>query len=616
MKRFWLLLCSLLFISFASHATHIALDKNFKQLQNIPLEYSQQPLTAEQAKATNKITWQQILEPPLNLGLTNQAIWIRLQVSNTENSPLPLLLSIDNPLLDQVTIYHYVAHSLLLFEEIGDAVPLENRLFESQSLLVKLTLPATSNSTLLLRVESHDGIRVPLSLWQPDEYLKYKNNYNLLYGLLVGFILSLSITGLVLFGFSKKRYFALSSIILITLLLQLIYLHGFSYYYLQPSIPFLQQIAIPIMLMFTAYLFKPLLEQLRKSTRAYAQPIYNWCNRVVVISLFFIWLLPPNVTMIYSLAASTIIMLFHITTLSLDIKSKQTQPLIALLIATTVYFSALIYLNTIIFNVYDFNTRGLPFIFISTLICALSLNFATIKHYLNERDAQVISQQSKLAKSENHNTLLQERLAQQEQAKLDLETSIEERTFELQVTFRELEEKNRALEQINMEDPLTKIKNRRYFDKKLVMDLRRSRREQTPLSVIMLDIDHFKRINDTYGHLIGDQTIRAAADIIKNHLKRPLDDVARYGGEEFVILLPSTPLAGALEVAESIKQTIMDTTITVANAEIKFTISAGVYSAIAEDINNPGLFTDYADKALYHAKQNGRNRVVSFPILD
>eukprot|EP01093_Parvamoeba_rugata_P014525 TRINITY_DN4725_c0_g1_i1.p1 TRINITY_DN4725_c0_g1~~TRINITY_DN4725_c0_g1_i1.p1 ORF type:complete len:310 (-),score=73.43 TRINITY_DN4725_c0_g1_i1:772-1701(-) len=309
-------------------------------------------------------------------------------------------------------------------------------------------------------------------------------------------------------------------------------------------------------------------------------------------------------------------MLLQITALVIDIRQQQTQPLNALLCGMLVLFTAQLYLITVVFDIYDFNTRGLPFVFFSFLICSLSLSFATIKHFLIERDAQVAAQQSKIAQSEAHDALLQERLALQEQARSDLEANIEERTFELQVTLRELEEKNRALEQINMEDPLTKIKNRRYFDKKLVMDLRRSRREQTTLSVIMLDIDHFKNINDTYGHLIGDQTIRAVADIIKKRLKRPLDEVARYGGEEFVVLLPNTVLSGAIALAEQIRQEILDATITVANTEITFTISAGVYSAIAEDINNPGLFTGCADKALYHAKQSGRNRVVSFPILD
>ncbi|BDF96103.1 diguanylate cyclase [Pseudoalteromonas haloplanktis] len=616
MKRVWLLLCSLLLISFSSHATNIVLDKNFKRLQDIPFEYSLQPLTLNQAKLAPNPQWQQLTDQALNLGVTDQAVWLRLQVSNTENSPLALLLSIDNPLLDKVAVYHYDGQSTLLFKEIGDALPLNNRQIKTESLLVKLVLPPNSDSKLLLRVESKNGVRVPLSLWQHDEYLKYKSKFNLMYGLLVGFILSLAITCLVLFGFSRKHYFALSGGILITLWLLLIYLYGFGYRYFHPSVPALQQVAIPTMLMLTAYLFKPLLEQLRKNINVYLHPVHNWCNRLLGISLLFIWLLPPNAMIIISLAAPTVVMFMHITAITLDIRTKRTQPLIALLTAAIVYFSALLYLISVVFNVYDFNTRGLPFVFFSFLICSLSLSFATIKHYLIERDAQVAAQQSKIAQSEAHDALLQERLALQEQARLDLEANIEERTFELQVTLRELEEKNRALEQINMEDPLTKIKNRRYFDKKLVMDLRRSRREQTPLSVIMLDIDHFKSINDTYGHLIGDQTIRAVADIIKNRLKRPLDEVVRYGGEEFVVLLPNTVLSGAIELAEQIRQAIMDTAITVANTEIKFTISAGVYSAIAEDINNPGLFTGCADQALYHAKQSGRNRVVSFPILD
>ncbi|HAG38314.1 MAG TPA: GGDEF domain-containing protein, partial [Pseudoalteromonas sp.] len=183
-----------------------------------------------------------------------------------------------------------------------------------------------------------------------------------------------------------------------------------------------------------------------------------------------------------------------------------------------------------------------------------------------------------------------------------------------QVTLRELEDKNRELELLNMEDALSGVKNRRFFDKKLVMELRRSRREQTPLSMIMLDIDRFKRVNDNYGHLTGDQVIRAVADIIKQHLKRPLDEVARYGGEEFVVLLPNTPKEGAVDIAEKIRQAVESNTVNVAGTAVKVTISAGVNSAVVNDISNPELFTDDADKALYFAKQHGRNQVISFPI--
>lgn len=161
---------------------------------------------------------------------------------------------------------------------------------------------------------------------------------------------------------------------------------------------------------------------------------------------------------------------------------------------------------------------------------------------------------------------------------------------------------------------LRRLKNRRFFDKKLIMELRRSRREQTPLSIIMLDIDRFKSVNDNYGHLTGDQVIRAVADTIKQHLKRPLDEVARYGGEEFVILLPNTPHDGTLEIADRIRKAIETNQINVAGTFINVTVSAGTYTAVTDDINNPELFTHNADKALYYAKQNGRNQVISFPI--
>ena len=237
-----------------------------------------------------------------------------------------------------------------------------------------------------------------------------------------------------------------------------------------------------------------------------------------------------------------------------------------------------------------------------------------MKLFILQRDEEVIAQQTLIAENAAQDTLLKERLKLQEKTRQELESQVDERTFELQVTLRELEEKNRSLELLNTEDALTGIKNRRFFDKKLVMELRRSRREQTPLSIVMLDIDRFKSINDTYGHIIGDQVIKAVSDLIKDHLKRPLDEVARYGGEEFVVLLPNTPNKGAQDIAEKIRAAISASTVTVANNDIQFTISAGVYTSIADDVSNPQIFTECADKALYYAKQHGRNQVITFPL--
>ncbi len=163
-----------------------------------------------------------------------------------------------------------------------------------------------------------------------------------------------------------------------------------------------------------------------------------------------------------------------------------------------------------------------------------------------------------------------------------------------------------------MEDPLTKVKNRRYFDKRLQMEVRRSRREQTVLSLVIFDIDHFKKINDKYGHLAGDQAICEFANLIKSHLRRPHDEVFRYGGEEFILLLPNTPEEGAVGVAERLRVATADLNIKFGEDTLKLTTSAGVYSAVVSDPHNPQLYTDNADKALYQAKQQGRNRVVTF----
>jgi len=602
---------ALLFLSFSSIANTITVSEDFTYAKDIKLNYTIHPLSLSQAKQNNN--WQQLKSSTLNLGFIDTPVWVKLNLTN-QGDTRSVILSIDNPLLDKVKVHHYQANKSLLIKEIGDALPLSNRQIKNESLLVRLTLPANSTSSVLLNVHSKAGIRVPISLWQEAEYLKYKSKFNLLYGLLVGFILALSLTNFVLYGFSRKKYFIASGTIIMTLWLLLIYLYGFGYRYFHPTMASLQQIVIPFLLVIPALLFKPLFDRVCRPLQTKLNDVHTWLIRIILASLLFCWLLPTSLLVAYCIIITPLLMLLQIIRLIRQIKRSNTQPCKSLLVGAIAYSVSLVYLCVVVFGIVEFNTRGLPVSFLSFLLCAMSLSFATTKFFLVQRDAQIVDQQAQIAQSEAQDALLKERLTLQEEARLTLEASIEERTFELQVALGELEEKNRALEQVNMEDSLTKVKNRRYFDKKLVMDLRRSRREQTPLSIIMLDIDHFKAVNDNYGHLIGDQAIRAVADAIKSHLKRPLDEVARYGGEEFVVLLPNTPFKGAMEIAEAIRLSVAKINICIANNDISFTISAGVYSAIADDINNPELFTSCADKALYHAKQNGRNRVVSFPI--
>ena len=242
---------------------------------------------------------------------------------------------------------------------------------------------------------------------------------------------------------------------------------------------------------------------------------------------------------------------------------------------------------------------------IETVLLALIL---AISH--NQQRQTLLDTQAELLNQERQVQHAQkDMLALQENATEDLEYKVQERTLELEIALRELSETNRELQQKNTLDALTGIRNRSYFDKKYQAEVRRSRREQTQLSVVMMDIDHFKNVNDQYGHLVGDECIRAVAHTLEKALKRPSDDVCRYGGEEFALILPSTNLEGALTLVEQLRNEIEKTTIQAENVSVNITISAGIGTAIADLNQEEDLILALADRQLYAAKNAGRNNV-------
>ena len=193
-----------------------------------------------------------------------------------------------------------------------------------------------------------------------------------------------------------------------------------------------------------------------------------------------------------------------------------------------------------------------------------------------------------------------------------LEIDVVDRNKELQFANELLEAANTELERISMTDKLTNIYNRRYFDYAFHKEWLIAKQNGLPLTLIMLDMDKFKQYNDTYGHLAGDRCLENMAKQIKGKLKRPGDFVARYGGEEFAVVLPNTPIEGALMLAEKIREEVECRTHHYDGEETKVTVSLGVASTIPSDPLIPKDLLAAADKALYQAKKTGRNRVVSY----
>ena len=180
----------------------------------------------------------------------------------------------------------------------------------------------------------------------------------------------------------------------------------------------------------------------------------------------------------------------------------------------------------------------------------------------------------------------------------------------MELLKKELEEKNVELERLSSQDGLTGISNRRIFDEFVSKEWSRSARENDPLSLILIDIDHFKAYNDNYGHQGGDDCLRQVAQKLANTVKRPTDLVARYGGEEFAVVMPGTDIEGAKSIAASLCEGVSSMRLPHAHSSATdhVTISLGVATMSASADGTPEQLIEKADSALYRSKENGRNQ--------
>ncbi len=183
---------------------------------------------------------------------------------------------------------------------------------------------------------------------------------------------------------------------------------------------------------------------------------------------------------------------------------------------------------------------------------------------------------------------------------LDLEASLKKSLTEIR--------------ELSIRDPLTSAFNRGYLDHQLAQEIKRAQRYVHPFSVLMCDLDHFKKVNDTFGHQAGDEVLKECVSRINDSIRRGIDWVARYGGEEFLIVLPETDYAGCQVVAERIRQLIALNPVDAFGCEIDITTSLGAATLIPTESRQAVQvehFIGLADSCLYQAKTSGRNRVVA-----
>ncbi len=182
---------------------------------------------------------------------------------------------------------------------------------------------------------------------------------------------------------------------------------------------------------------------------------------------------------------------------------------------------------------------------------------------------------------------------------------------------RSLKDANEEIRVLSITDPLTGTYNRGYLTERLPQEIKRARRYSRALSIILCDIDHFKKVNDTYGHLVGDRVLKDFAQCIRHSIRQDVDWTARYGGEEFLIVLPETDVNGASVMAERLKSELSQRVTETQGKKISITASFGVAGFgpdTPDEMISPEAMISKADKYLYQAKREGRNRAMEGPL--
>jgi len=223
-----------------------------------------------------------------------------------------------------------------------------------------------------------------------------------------------------------------------------------------------------------------------------------------------------------------------------------------------------------------------------SIIEAVLLSFALAQRINYERRLRFEAQAEALQTSQHMKQQLEQRVLQRTQ---------------------ELEALNQRLQQLSDTDQLTQLKNRRALEASLAQEWARAERYGHSIAVVLIDIDHFKSINDRYGHPAGDSCLRQIAQLIATGVRWPGDTTSRYGGEEFCLILPETDSDAALQLVEALRERIATTQIDTAEAKFHVTISAGLHAAVPHQSLPAESFIRSADIALYQSKQAGRNRV-------
>lgn len=553
------------------------------------LEDSSHRLQLADVLALPPSAWHENKAEVFNHGYNASTWWLRVQVRNPDPEARRQLLSIAYPVLDDLEVWvtgpgHAPAHYRL-----GEDWPFHSRPVQHRDFVIPLPLTAGETDTVLLRVRSASSIQLPITLWQRDAFFEQDQELLLGHGLYFGTMLAMAVYNLFVFFVLRDRSYLYYVVCVLSMATFLACLNGLAFQYLWPEGTTWTNQAIIIALcstllfggLFTTRLLHldlhlPLLQRLLLVLVAIS---------ILLIAASLIW---PHSYLIREAIVNAF--LGCVGCLAAGVlrwrQGDSTARLYTIAWASMLTGGMLLALNKLgLLPQNPVTENAAQF---GSAMEVILLSFALANRISVERRLRFAAQRDALAAQRRANETLEARVAERTEA---------------------LEEANRKLAELSTTDQLTGLRNRRHLDEALRDECARSHRRGRSLAVLLMDIDHFKRFNDTFGHQVGDECLRQVAAVLADCVRAPTDRVARYGGEEFCMVLPETDVEGACAVAERIRAAIEQMEFCVAGERVPVTMSVGVAAQVPDLADQVRHLLNRADAALYQSKADGRNRV-------
>jgi two-component system, sensor histidine kinase LadS len=553
--------------------------------------------------------WQTIQRSAPNFGFTPDVHWFRFQINNAAHQPIQRLIELPSSFLDEIRLYHWADGVLKTTYALGDAQPFSLRPVRHPNFLMPVTLSPGDNQ-FYLRLASTGTIEATLRVWAPLAFQVASQEEGLLQGAFTGGLLIMLVYNLFLFLLIRDLNYIYFIGFVGSYLLFHLSLTGYTYAYLWPNAVDWNSHAISTFIasseMFAFLFVSRFLELKRFAPAAHklAMGLALACG-LLMVSTFF---LPYNVTI---RIGSALVVPLTVTALGLGYWRWWGGAKFARFycLAWTAILMGLAVLAAEKFGILPagFWTINAPQIGI--ILQVLLLSFTLADRINTDRTLRLQAQADALDSERAARASQTALMAAQEQANLTLEKRVQARTNDMNQALEKLQFANSRLQHLSTTDGLTQISNRAFFDQSLQTEHRRATRQGTSLAIILFDIDHFKHVNDTYGHPAGDECLRAIGEVLRSKVLRAEDVVARYGGEEFVLLRVNANLANSIALAEELRVAIENLRLEFDGHPIQFTASFGVAIDMPTGTSDAQDLVNEADKALYQAKSDGRNCV-------